>query len=1047
MNATNEPGTALAPSARPDLWIALALAVVAAALRLPGLGRAGFAVDEYYTWQSVSFILEHGVPRFPDGGFYQRGILVQYLMALPMGLLGRTEFAARLVPCLAGVATVPVLYLLARKVVERPWALTAATVLAFSSWHIELSRFARFYAPFQLLFLVFAAFVVHALTTGRSGRATRAIVGLAVLSPLVYEGGVIVCALFGLTLLYQDRPWERTGRRIVVGTAALVAWNYLISGVSLRFLGESANAVAESAGRTGPGGVRLRLPVLTPEIPLLRRVPDDLVATAGWIVVVAVLAVATVVAVRRSRGFWTAFVLSAAAGALALQQVGLFAAMVAVASLARIDVRRSIRPAWLLACAVAAVYWIVLALVTEPELLRFPGAAIARIADYGAVVDNLLAPFGAAVPAWSVGIAALASAASVHVLRQGRPHDPLAAVLVLAAASLAIVPIFRTTFTSSRYVFFAFPLVLIAAVAGARASTRVLSRNRTATAVGCAVVLALFVASEDFHSVRLRGAWPVEVQYRTGPYLPLWDHWYGREDYRSPARYVRDHAGAADEVVVDAVTATAYLDRGVSVYVPHWQVRYDAVARMGGARELWTGGPLLDEPEDIARLVRDHGRAWLIATRNRNRWRTFRDDPVTELRRLGVNADEVARGVDGQASVFVLTPVEAAAAPRGRPLPMICGPGDPEGFLYLEPEAPGATAPQDRIVRILEETGANGMYVIAVRSHGGDGGADENPFVDPADPTSGLDGGTLDRWHRWLSALDRMGVVTSLFLYDDSTDPFRGVDPGPPGEAGGSPPTTSAESGFVDGLVARFSDLDRLVWVVAEEYDEAISKPRTSAIARRIRDVHPGEPWVGVHQRPDVAFDFADDPAVDVFLMQWGDDGSSPDDLHRAVTEARVVSRNRYQVLMSEIPFGGTGDDDAARRKVWAMAMAGAGVLVNGWDVLSTPPERLRECGDLVRWFDGLSPSELDGDDASAAGDTVYVLRGPDGERLLYAADGQGPLGVRDVPPGRYRIAWLHPPTGRTADGALTWEGGERVLVDRPDGFGGEAALRLTPER
>ncbi|MGH7958742.1 MAG: serine hydrolase domain-containing protein, partial [Opitutaceae bacterium] len=72
---------------------------------------------------------------------------------------------------------------------------------------------------------------------------------------------------------------------------------------------------------------------------------------------------------------------------------------------------------------------------------------------------------------------------------------------------------------------------------------------------------------------------------------------------------------------------------------------------------------------------------------------------------------------------------------------MLCGLGSPEGFLYLPREQ------QDHILGQVQEHGGNMLYTIAVRSHGGDGGPKENPFIDH-DPAKGLDETILSAWAR-----------------------------------------------------------------------------------------------------------------------------------------------------------------------------------------------------------------------------------------------------------------------------------------------------------
>jgi hypothetical protein len=65
----------------------------------------------------------------------------------------------------------------------------------------------------------------------------------------------------------------------------------------------------------------------------------------------------------------------------------------------------------------------------------------------------------------------------------------------------------------------------------------------------------------------------------------------------------------------------------------------------------------------------------------------------------------------------------------------LCGPGDPEDFLYRGRRAGDGTRDGDQVtlIRKLIRHGGNCIYMQIIRSHGGDGQRDHNPFVD-SDP-------------------------------------------------------------------------------------------------------------------------------------------------------------------------------------------------------------------------------------------------------------------------------------------------------------------------
>ena len=83
----------------------------------------------------------------------------------------------------------------------------------------------------------------------------------------------------------------------------------------------------------------------------------------------------------------------------------------------------------------------------------------------------------------------------------------------------------------------------------------------------------------------------------------------------------------------------------------------------------------------------------------------------------------------------------------------LCGPGDPEGFLYRGRRLPDGTrdGDQGQIIAKLARSGANGLYMQIVRSHGGDGEPDHNPFVDSS-PANPLDEDILGQWDEWFRA-------------------------------------------------------------------------------------------------------------------------------------------------------------------------------------------------------------------------------------------------------------------------------------------------------
>ncbi len=332
----------------------------------------------------------------------------------------------------------------------------------------------------------------------------------------------------------------------------------------------------------------------------------------------------------------------------------------------------------------------------------------------------------------------------------------------------------------------------------------------------------------------------------------------------------------------------------------------------------------------------------------------------------------------------------------------LCGPGDPEDFLYRGTRnADGTrTGDQSDLISKLAPTGANGIYMQIIRSHGGDGAADHNPFVD-SDPAMGLSDPILEQWEGWFDEMEAAGIVVYLFIYDDSARIWNtGDDVG------------AEERAFLTEIVDRFEHHPLLIWVVGEEYEERYSAARVSNIAAVIREADDGDHVIGVHKLGGIDFsELADDPNVDQFAIQYN--MSTPDALHSAMVTAFGDALGRYNLNMSESASHGTGR--TARLNSWASAMGGAYVMVLGQDIAGTAVSDLEDCGRMVQFMEAANLTNLEPHDELAMGATQYVLASPGSEYIAYASDASGDLGLRGLDTGSYELAWLDPADGDTA--------------------------------
>ncbi|MEO1061609.1 MAG: hypothetical protein AAFZ07_09340 [Actinomycetota bacterium] len=366
----------------------------------------------------------------------------------------------------------------------------------------------------------------------------------------------------------------------------------------------------------------------------------------------------------------------------------------------------------------------------------------------------------------------------------------------------------------------------------------------------------------------------------------------------------------------------------------------------------------------------------------------------------------------------------------------MAGSGGPEGFLYYP-----ADRKQDIVDQLIEHD-VRAIYLHAVRSDGGDGGPDEQPFVDPANPSAGVDPDVLDDWDSYLSQLDAAGITIWFHLYDDGARPFGACNTDLP----------QAERDFVETVVTRFRDYQHLVWLPTEEHkmkacaDADTDIAKAEALAAEIRehdDVHP----LGVHHNNGESNQYLGNTDIDVFAQQICGSPSvrSVDGIHAAAERGEDV------YVMAEChPWHkdllGDGDRTTLRQTFWASVMAGGYVLFyDAWESNDPTPEMLADLGRINAFMDTTRFSEMEPRDDLAAADTRFVLANP-GEHIfvLWANEDPDALGVTGIDPGTYRLGWFDPVDGTTVTETV------EVMDDSasfpvPAGFGAEAVVSVEP--
>jgi mannosyltransferase len=195
-------------------WAVAGLSLLAAALRFATLGVQSYHHDEIVT---AARVLGGG---FGDAmnavGYSESAPPLYYALAWVWAqLFGTGEFGLRALSALAGVATVPVAYLIGAELRSRRTGLVAAALVAVNPMMLWYSQEARAYALFALLCAVSFLYFLRALERGR--RADLLAWGIA-------SALALATHYFAFFPILVEALWllRRRGRSTLPGLAVVV---------------------------------------------------------------------------------------------------------------------------------------------------------------------------------------------------------------------------------------------------------------------------------------------------------------------------------------------------------------------------------------------------------------------------------------------------------------------------------------------------------------------------------------------------------------------------------------------------------------------------------------------------------------------------------------------------------------------------------------------------------------------------------------------------------------------------------------------------------
>jgi len=594
---------------------------VAFLVRAPGLGKWCVTSDEYLLSRSVSFIQESGMPKFPSGGYYVRGIVLQYLMTIPVLLFPDREFALRLLPLLFGVFTIPVVFLFCRKMMSLIPSFFCSVILLLSSWHIEFSRFARFYSAFQFVFFVFLYFLYsgYCENNKRHRYLSWAIASVAV---FIYEGSIFLpILLLSMVILNEDHMINSRVKDALYVFLFLFALNYIVNGMDYRNWGVQ-NALPVEMNSSYRNNYLDNLPLILPSKHILSLVWHSYLGICVYIFLVGFgMSILRMIygQLKKDLDFWTCVFFFIIIIFPLFHQYGLLGFIVILLLVNKQYLLNYFK----VNIKVITFYWIS-TLVFWIVQIRFSGSMnkiLYYLVGYPAMKYHVIVPYYDSVPYWGLVASGILLIAVIHSVLSKR--DPSCRfVLTVLWVCLLSLSVLKFPEISTRYSFFVFPMIFIIGYQEVSSLIHWFEQKRGYpnpkyfNVSLFSIPFLFFVITDDFHIVHVLDVSSKEVNFRMGKYEKFQEHWYERFDYKTPALYVNEHFKNGDVVIIDSNPFSEYLNTPSSYFFsPRNTYWFGQFSRNFGREEIWSGFPMISTLSSIAELVPKNKKnsLWLIS--------------------------------------------------------------------------------------------------------------------------------------------------------------------------------------------------------------------------------------------------------------------------------------------------------------------------------------------------------------------------------------------------------------------------------------------------
>ena len=582
-------------------------------LRIKGLSYGGFTnSDEYYIAKSVHNILKYGVPKYPLGGYYPRGLIYQYLSALLLSAGVKEVFALRIIPLIFNMLAIPAIYLLGKKLGGKIIAVFIVVLFSFSILEIEYSRLARYYTPFQTLFIWYIYFL-YRVVKEKDLSSFKWMLILSITSVFMYEGSIFMVILNFVPFIFNKVKLSISKITIPI-IIFITAFLYL----SFDFRNFNVtNYLPKDINLTMNGSF---LPIDIPH--LFIQTFSNFYWYILFIIPIAFCTFYGIYLFKNNKDKRINFIFLFLALLSLFNLYGVIFISFLIFYLInwiRFEDLRDRRFYVLIAVLfLNFVFYLTYGMISISWIRFFPEESSISInkifwvfINYPNFYEKIFLPWFLPMPKFTaLCFLFISGGVIINFFKSIKENKAgvtgINFLLAIVIFLISLVGILKTQYNDARYTFFLFPLVLVIVLISMKIVAEFLVKKEIFKNAALIIFIILFVAiSTDYYPYHLLHISSKEVRYRTIYNHRLANIYYYDEDYTTPAMVMNKKMKSSDVVITTQATIEYYLKRLDYDYINYEDAEFPIRARLKGKKEVWTNANLIYTKRDLLDLLKN----------------------------------------------------------------------------------------------------------------------------------------------------------------------------------------------------------------------------------------------------------------------------------------------------------------------------------------------------------------------------------------------------------------------------------------------------------